>query len=233
MLEGASKECVPCKAEGCVDCTVQDPADCDLLDVDQVCYACDDGFLLHLDAECVISCPAGYQSDFWETRCEPAKAGVFWFPLTQLSLLFIAVALTGQCSAKNVTGEHKRLLSFYALMGVLDTLSIWLLLFFCLLQGTFEMVVVPVLALLGTYYLNYLYRGLWDELDPPKPEDEARLSKSEALLINKCDENFDRWATKYADIAQRLKFLVTYVNHKLFAVPFTHFYGYRHFTLRT
>lgn len=95
------------------------------------------------------------------------------------------------------------------------------------------MVIVPILSLSGIFYLNYCYKKLWDEIDPPKPKDEKKLTKSEVLLINKCDENFDKWATKYEDIAERVRMAVVFFNHKIFLFPFTHFFGYKHFTLRT
>jgi hypothetical protein len=59
------------------------------------------------------------------------------------------------------------------------------------------MVAVPGLAMLANWFLNYKYKKLWDEIDPPKPEDEDRLTKAEILKINKCDEHFDNWNGKY------------------------------------
>ena len=95
------------------------------------------------------------------------------------------------------------------------------------------MTLVPIIALLAVYYLNNCYRCLWDELDPPKPFDESKITKTEAIQINKCDENFDRWSGKYIILSSRIRKIVIYLNHKMFFLPFTHFYGYKHFTLRT
>jgi hypothetical protein len=33
-------------------------------------------------------------------------------------------------------------------------------------------IVVPAIALIANYYLNFKYKKLWDELDPPKPNKE-------------------------------------------------------------
>ena len=117
-------------------------------------------------------------------------------------------------------------------MGLIDTLSTWTLLVFCILQGTITMIFVPIIALLVIYCLNYSYKCLWDELDPPKPFNETKITMKEALLINKCDENFDRWCGKYMNLSYRLRLIVILLNHKIFFLPFTHFYGYKHFTLR-
>ena len=55
------------------------------------------------------------------------------------------------------------------------------------------MLIVPGLALIVNYCINYQYKKLWDELDPQKPKNEEKLMKKEILLINNCDENFDKW----------------------------------------
>lgn len=88
------------------------------------------------------------------------------------------------------------------------------------------MMIVPIAALVTIYYLNLCYKRLWDELDPPKPFDETKITRTEAILINKCDQIFDRWNGKYLILASRLRFLVMLINHKIFFLPFTHFYGY-------
>jgi hypothetical protein len=74
---------------------------------------------------------------------------------------------------------------------------------------------------------------LWDELDPPKPAKESELTKNEALNINKCDENFDKWSQKYPYLSSRIRLVVICLSHKMFSFPFTHFFGYKHFTVRT
>ena len=148
-------------------------------------------------------------------------------------MLLLIIAMNGKCSAKNVSGEHKGCLSFYAMMGILDTLSILVLLVFCVLQGTIIMMIVPIVALLVVFFINYLYKKLWDDIDPPAPQDEDMLTKAEAILINRCDENFDRWNTKYFNLAQRIRKMTIYISHNMFFFPYTHFYGYEHFTNRS
>jgi hypothetical protein len=94
------------------------------------------------------------------------------------------------------------------------------------------MLVIPGIPLIANYYINYLYKKLWDEIDPPKPQDEEKLTREEILLINKCDENFDNWNTKYAKVADFVRKAVLFWSHKFFIMPFTHFYGYLHCTIR-
>jgi hypothetical protein len=91
---------------------------------------------------------------------------------------------------------------------------------------------IPIIALFGQYYLNYRWIKLWNILDPPKPEDEEKLTLAEVKLINKCDQIFDEWNEKYHGVADAVKNVVAFVSHKFFFLPFTHFYGYLHFTVR-
>ena len=70
-------------------------------------------------------------------------------------------------------------------------------------------------------------------IDPPKPEDEDQLLPAEILLINKCDENFDKWNDKYFRVATWTWRIVVFWSHKFFMMPFTHFFGYLQFTLRS
>jgi hypothetical protein len=95
------------------------------------------------------------------------------------------------------------------------------------------MVIIPAIAMLANWYLNFRYKQLWDEIDPPKPDDEERLSKKEILLINRCDEHFDTWNGKYFQIAGVVRKIVIFISHKFFQFPYSHFYGYLHCTLRT
>lgn len=51
-------------------------------------------------------------------------------------------------------------------------------------------------------------------------------------MISKCDQYFDRWNEKYFKVANVVKKLVMFTSHKLFQLPFTHFYGFLHLTVR-
>lgn len=69
-------------------------------------------------------------------------------------------------------------------------------------------------------------------LDPPKPEDDGALTLAEVDAINHCDQIFDQWNEKYQGAADFVKKVVMFGSHKFFYLPFTHFYGYLHFTVR-
>lgn len=77
-----------------------------------------------------------------------------------------------------------------------------------------------------------MYYKLWNVLDPPKPDDDNALTKHEVEAINECDQIFDQWNEKYAGAADFVKKVVMFGSHKFFYLPFTHFYGYLHFTVR-
>ena len=70
-------------------------------------------------------------------------------------------------------------------------------------------------------------------MDPPKPKDDEDLSLKEVVTIRDCDVHFDQWNEKYFGIARHVKNSVMFASHKVFQMPFTHFYGYLHLTLRT
>jgi hypothetical protein len=95
------------------------------------------------------------------------------------------------------------------------------------------MLLFTAIPLGGNYYINHLYKKLWERLDPPKPEDEDDLNKKEVLLINDCDENFDKWNNKYFKAAEIVKNITVWGSHKMIHLPFSHFFGYIHFTVRT
>lgn len=92
---------------------------------------------------------------------------------------------------------------------------------------------MPIISLGAQYFLNYRQIKLWDRLDPPKPKDENQgLERSEVERINDCDEHFDVWNEKYFGVAKAVRTLVGFVSHKFFMMPYTHFYGYLHCTVR-
>lgn len=147
-------------------------------------------------------------------------------------MLFFLIALMGKWSSKNISGQHRVILSFYSLMGILDGLSLWAYLILVLLQGEYWHAAVPGVALLANYFLNFKYIRLWNVIDPPKPEDGDDLTVAEIKLANNCDLFFDRWNEKYYNVASVIKKCVALLSHKLFHLPYTHFFGYLHFTVR-
>ena len=64
-------------------------------------------------------------------------------------------------------------------------------------------------------------------------EDEEKLDREEVLAINECDKNFDEWNTKYYGVGRIVYLIIKFGSHKFFSMPFTHFFGYQHFTMRT
>lgn len=216
-------QCLGCVPGGCIDCLREDQ---------EVCIECDTGLLLHLD-KCVGQCPEGYRASFDGKKCNPKNENpVFWFPLLILSAFALCVAVGGKYSSRNVTGQHRTILSVYCMMGCIDTLAIWVLLIFALLDGagsystSLIQLIIPALALIVNYGLNFMWKTLWWEIDPPKPADEEQLSMKEVLLINKCDENFDKWNTKYEPLADKIRLVTLFWTHKMFFMPYTHFFGY-------
>jgi hypothetical protein len=144
----------------------------------------------------------------------------------------------GKRNSKNVSGQHRVLMSFYVLMGFVDWLE--MIAFFILILVTVQShdageewhVVIPIIALFAHYYINYRWIKLWDLMDPPKPDDIDDLTQEECRRINNCDQYFDRWNEKYFDTAQSVRRIVALVTHKMFLLPYCHFYGYGHFTVR-
>lgn len=160
-------------------------------------------------------------------------------PLSILTLFAFCVAVGGKYSSKNVSGQHRTILSFYCLLGCIDTLAMFTLLVCAFidgadsLQNSLVQIIIPGAAILINYFINYLYKVLWWEIDPPKPEFDEKLTIEEVRLINKCDENFDKWNTKYEDLGNKIANFTFFWSHKMFFMPFTHFFGQLHFTLRT
>jgi hypothetical protein len=107
----------------------------------------------------------------------------------------------------------------------------WTLLIFAVMDGagswatSIVQLAIPVLALIINYGINYLYKKLWWEIDPPKPEFDEKLTMEEVKLINKCDENFDKWNTKYEDLGNTIANFTFFWSHKMFFMPYTHFFG--------
>jgi len=64
-------------------------------------------------------------------------------------------------------------LSFYCILGCIDTLALWTFLAFAVIDGagswgkSIVQMAVPGLAILINYGINFLYKTLWDEIDPP------------------------------------------------------------------
>lgn len=216
--------CIGC-IDGCDICEEKNP---------KKCIECKQGLLLQPDFSCQGTCPDGYRENFRGTKCEKETENtVIYFPLCIMAALAGIIAIGGKYSSKNVSGQHRRLLSFYAMLGVVDVMAMWAQVLFTFIYGKPWMLAFPGFALLVNYYINYLYKKLWDVIDPPKPQDEDQLLPEEILLINKCDENFDKWNTKYFRVATWTRRIVIFWSHKFFMMPFTHFFGYLQFTLRS
>jgi hypothetical protein len=187
-----------------------------------------------LNSTCLPQCPDGYRENFLRTRCDPATdVPVIYFPFLILTALVYLIAWMGKKSSKNISGQHRVLLSFYALAGFIDVLAMWALLILTLAQALeLWQVAIPAVALLANYYLNWRYIQLWNEIDPPKPKDDDELTLKEVILINKSDQYFDRWNEKYFGVAKVVRRLVMFASHKIFQLPYTHFYGFLHLTVR-
>ena len=128
------------------------------------------------------------------------------------------------------------ILSFYALLGVIDMLALLAQVVFTVLQsqGEYMMMAVPGLAILVNYFINWcIYKPLWDEIDPEEPKDDSKLTQEEVRRINLCDQWFNNWVEKYPDIAYWIRVIMKWWSHKIFHLPYTHFLGYQHFTLKT
>lgn len=108
-------ECLGCIA-GCLVCLLEDQ---------DLCEVCQPPLLI-MNQTCVAICPLTYGPSYDGTRCEPqGELPVIYFPLLILTGLALVIAIGGKCSSKNVFGLHRKLLSFYALAGVVDVLAIW------------------------------------------------------------------------------------------------------------
>lgn len=156
--------------------------------------------------------------------------------MTLMTILAWVICYGGKYSSKNVQRQHKVLLSFYALLGPIDAVALWLQLLMAILmaEGAYWIIAVPGAALLVNYSINWLiYKPLWDDIDPPKPKFDDRLTQEEIRQVNECDRWFDRWVTKYPDIASGIRCMMLWLSHKIFYLPYSHFYGYMHFTLRS
>jgi hypothetical protein len=154
--------------------------------------------------------------------------------MTILMILAGIICIGGKYSSKNVSGQHRRLLSFYAITGIADVLAIWMQLIFTVWQYKDSILhaVIPAVALVAYYFLNIQWNRLWKVLDPPKPKDDDELTKKECLLINECDMHFDQWNEKYFKVADIVHKIVIFLSHKFFMMPYTHFFGYLHLTVR-
>jgi hypothetical protein len=111
----AQRRCLGCIA-GCLICDIEDQ---------EICYECEQGLLLH-DQKCLGSCPDGFRPAFDGTTCEiEGELPVIWFPLCILTGLAAAISVGGEFSSKNVFGLHRKMVAFYALVGVIDGLAIY------------------------------------------------------------------------------------------------------------
>ena len=159
--------CVGCNND-CLECEVHDP---------DTCLVCEPPWLLH-EGNCTVACPEEtHEPNRAETECVvKTELGYIPCPFMVMVALAAVISIGGTFSSKNVFGLHRRFLSFYALMGLIDVAAMWLqlLLTFATPNLPLEMVIMPALALIGNYYLNWEYARLWAVIDPPKPGDEEQ-----------------------------------------------------------
>jgi hypothetical protein len=102
-----NKKCLPCQT-GCVECDINDQ---------DICYECEDDLVL-FKGRCLGACPG--------KRCEPAGTlPVIWVPWMILTLLSGCIAIGGEFSSRNTSKQHKIILTFYCLVGVIDVLALW------------------------------------------------------------------------------------------------------------
>jgi hypothetical protein len=145
----------------------------------------------------------------------------------------LLIAIGGKYSSKNVSKQHRVLLSFYCFAAALEALCLIALFILTFLQGTYIQVSVPGLAIIIQYYLNYRQLKIWDDIDPDDPQYEDKMNIVEIARMNRCDLNFDTWSKENSNAAKWIRRAVKLLTHKFFMFPFTHFYGYLHTTLRT
>lgn len=93
------------------------------------------GLVLH-EKKCLGACPDGFRPTFDGKTCEvEGELPVIWFPLTILTGLAAAISIGGEFSSKNVFGLHRKVIAFYAIVGVLDGLAIYAQFVLTLIQG--------------------------------------------------------------------------------------------------
>lgn len=128
VTDEVNKRCLGC-ASGCEVCDVKDT---------NKCYKCTrNPNLLLFNHTCVAQCPEGYRENFFRTACDLAtEVPVIYFPFMILTALVFLIAWMGKKSSKNISGQHRVLLSFYSLAGLIDVVAIWALLILMLAQGT-------------------------------------------------------------------------------------------------
>jgi len=109
-------ECKACQT-GCLECKHESPDTCLRCEVD----------LLLFKGRCMSQCPELFRPNFDSTKCVAVTSITHIpFPILILVVLAGATAYGGQYSSKNqVTRAHRKMLSFFAFLGVLDVLAIW------------------------------------------------------------------------------------------------------------
>jgi hypothetical protein len=81
---------------------------------------------------------------------------VIYFPLLIMAGLAGLISVGGKYSSKNVSGQHRRLLSFYAFLSLIDVAAMWLQVLLTFTYGKPWMLAIPGIALLVNYVINYL-----------------------------------------------------------------------------
>jgi hypothetical protein len=77
---------------------------------------------------------------------------------------------------------------------------------------------------------------VWETFAPPcvlLAEEGHSLTQRECEAMKEADQWFIRWAEKYENTAWWIKKTMTWFSYKIFFLPYTHFMGYPHYTLRS
>jgi hypothetical protein len=124
--------CIGC-IDGCDVCEESNP---------NRCLECKPGLLLQPDIyedgriSCQGTCPprtnvngrwVEFMENFRGTRCIEVDDSAVWvyFPCCIFAALCGIISIGGKYSSKNVSGQHRRLLSFYSFVALFDVAAIW------------------------------------------------------------------------------------------------------------
>lgn len=116
VKDEVAMKCKACQT-GCLECKHED---------ESICLRCEQDLLL-FKGRCMSQCPELFRPNFENTKCVAVTSITHIpFPILILVVLAGATAYGGQYSSKNQhTRAHRKMLSFFAFLGVLDVLAIW------------------------------------------------------------------------------------------------------------
>lgn len=109
-------KCLGCQS-GCITCSRDDQS---------ICLECYRPLFL-FNSKCIAQCPKGYRPSFLGDTCVvESDVPVVYFPLMILTVLAAIIAWAGQFSSRLTNPDlHKKLLTFYALTGLIDVIAMW------------------------------------------------------------------------------------------------------------